>query len=121
MCACESCTCYRFKLTSFTIVAMDVPIEPNRKRGKPQKTAPALMRQLGDLVEEEDGIESDEESDEDAAGEAFNIESQEPATVTPPPPLQQNPDLEDKPKCTKSGEDMVKRRHWGCPNKCQKL
>lgn len=55
-------TCNKLQLVNFDNVAMDVPIEPNRKRGRPKATVRALLRQRESLREAR-GIEngSDEE------------------------------------------------------------
>ncbi|RNA05352.1 hypothetical protein BpHYR1_018099 [Brachionus plicatilis] len=42
--------CARLKKCAFDIVAMDLPIQPNRKRGAPEKNKPALIIQPSDSV-----------------------------------------------------------------------
>lgn len=47
-------TCYRLKHLTFESVGMNIPIEPNRKRGRPKATAPALQRQNDNIQEPRD-------------------------------------------------------------------
>lgn len=57
-------TCYRLKLLSFDNVAMNVPIEPNRKRGRPKATVRALLKQ-NERLREVRGIDNEDETSED--------------------------------------------------------
>ncbi|RNA35455.1 hypothetical protein BpHYR1_010496 [Brachionus plicatilis] len=60
-------TCARLKKCSFDLVAMDLPIESNRKRGAPKKNASCLQRQKNETNasnEPAKGTESDNEDDE---------------------------------------------------------
>lgn len=56
-------TCYRLKYLTFESVGMNIPIEPNRKRGRPKATASALQRQ-DENIEEDRGIDGDEDDNE---------------------------------------------------------
>jgi hypothetical protein len=88
-------TCYRLKLLDFFSVSMDLPIEPNKKKGKPKLSAPALMRQQGGIVEEQ-GIEDD------------NTEAQ-PQPVVQPDDQEQHG--ETGSICATCQSEMVKRRY----------
>ena len=64
-------TCVRLKLLTFDGVAMNVPIEPNRKKGRPKATAPALayqndrLQEIQDINEADNEVEEDEDQSED--------------------------------------------------------
>ena len=69
-------TCVRLKLLTYDGMAMNVPIEPNRKKGRPKATAPALAYQNDRLQEIQDINEDDNEVEEDE--DQFEDEEEEP-------------------------------------------
>ncbi|RNA13458.1 hypothetical protein BpHYR1_049534, partial [Brachionus plicatilis] len=57
---------------------MNIPIQSNRKKGRPKKTLKALLFQPSDTQASSSspkGIESDEDSEESDQNEAFDSES----------------------------------------------
>ncbi|RNA06904.1 hypothetical protein BpHYR1_043941 [Brachionus plicatilis] len=100
-------TCARLKKCSFDLVAMDLPIESNRKRGAPKKNASCLHRQRNETNasnEPAQGIESDNEDDE--------------SIIAPQPSRRIRVD-ETKKYCRVCNSEMRMKRYLYCPNKCK--
>ncbi|RMZ96118.1 hypothetical protein BpHYR1_005711 [Brachionus plicatilis] len=100
-------TCARLKKCSFDLVAMDLPIESNRKRGAPKKNASCLQRQKNETNasnEPAKGIESDNEDDE--------------SEIAPQPSKRIRVD-ETKKYCRVCNSEMRMKRYLYCRNKCK--
>ncbi|RNA44681.1 hypothetical protein BpHYR1_053709 [Brachionus plicatilis] len=100
-------TCARLKKCSFDLVAMDLPIESNRKRGASKKNASCLQRQKNETNasnEPAKGIESDNEDDE--------------SEIAPQPSKRTRFD-ETKKYCRVCNSEMRLKRYFYCPNKCK--
>ena len=110
-------TCYRLKYVSFDSVGMNVPIEPNRKKGRPKATAAALQRQQ-ENIQEPIGI-VDEEQDGNLlvrrpTQPRINASAAQRSVQALPI------DTEDQLShiCPTCGSLMKKKRYIYCPNKC---
>ncbi len=81
---------------------MDLPIEPNRKKGKSRLAAPALAHQQGGIVKEH-GIDDENAEPQPAVQPANQVFQEKTDQICP--------------TCQKP---MLKRGFGYCPNKCPK-
>ncbi|RNA22936.1 hypothetical protein BpHYR1_046447 [Brachionus plicatilis] len=92
----------------YSLVAMDLPIESNRKRGAPKKNASCLQRQKNETNASNEpvkGIESDNEDNE--------------SEIAPQPSKRIRVD-ETKKYCRVCNSEMRMKRYLYCPNKWKK-
>ena len=131
-------TAYRVKLCNFNEICFDQVIEPNRRRGAPEKNKPALMMQPSEVNKRKKDllVEDDDDDDEPITNLAKRVMTQrvtniqdliaveaatEPSSSTPQPNLEQSVDGSiDVLKCKICGETKIKKsRYASCPNKCK--
>ncbi|CAF1123544.1 unnamed protein product [Brachionus calyciflorus] len=90
---------------------MDIPIQANRKKGRPKDTAGPLEHQPKETQATNSapkGIDTDEE---DSSSIQENPSKR--------PRIDSIKQVEEK-FCDKCGAKMTKRRYWACSNKCGK-
>ncbi|CAF0981464.1 unnamed protein product, partial [Brachionus calyciflorus] len=101
----------RKKKCNFDSVGMDIPIQSNRKKGRPKNTLSAFLLQPKETQSCDSGpkgIQSNEETDEENLPKRSRIEPEEIQSQTA------------SKSCDKCCSKMTKRRYWACPNKCGK-
>ena len=93
---------------------MNVPIEPNRKKGRPKATATALQRQQ-ENIQEPRGIVEEEQDGNLLVTRQTQPRRNASATQRSVLPIPIDTEEQNCPKC---GSLMKKKRYLYCPNKC---
>ena len=89
---------------------MDIPIQSNRKKGRPKKHQRLSFLQPSDTQASSSspkGIESDEESEDEVLSKRPRIESDQNEAF-------------DSESCENCDSKMTKKKYSACPNKCGK-